>query len=260
MSRPMVAVSVLALLLSACAKQQDPQSAASERQELPAWAVDTLNVKRQLARDLIKQGNTRVALDVIRDLRTSSSKPDPELDLLQGIALREEGLHSEADRLLSSARSQMPRNAEVHEALCILRADQRMLEEAIDACQRATELDRERASAWNNLGYLKIATGDLAGALKAAERAVDLNPVEARFRNNLALAQAANGRAADALRTFLSTGPRAVAHYNVGAALERFGDHTEALLHYNKALQYDPGMESARDAVARLRAPDHQEE
>lgn len=254
---PLGRVALLLLLAGCAARTKDLANAqdAALVDELPKWATDRLSVKRELARDLIEQGNTRLALDVIRDLRQSDGIDAPELDLLQGIALRDEGLHAEADRLLDAARHAMPRNAEVHEALCVLRADQKQVEAALASCTRATELDPDRASAWNNLGFLRMSSGDLAGALQALERAVDIDAVEVRYRNNLGLAQAANGRAQDALRTFMSTGSRALAHYNVGAALERFGQASEALAHYGRALEYDPELSTARTAIARLGTP-----
>lgn len=239
------------LMTSACAARHAEAERPEVRRELPRWATDKQSVRHELARDLLEQGNTGLALDIIRDLRKEIGD-DPRLDLLQGIAMRDQGLHSEADRLLSAALEKMPRNPEAHEAMCILRSDQQLLDEAIDACARATELDENLASAWNNQGFLLLSTGDLAGALKAAQRAVDLEPNEARYRNNLGLAQAANGQARDALRTFASTGPRAIAHYNVGAALERFGEPVEALVHYDQALKFDPQLEPARAAVDRL--------
>lgn len=238
-------------LASACAARHVEPERAEVRRELPRWATDKQTVRHELARDLLEQGNTRLALDIIRDLRKEVGDK-PELDLLQGMAMRDEGLHDEADRLLSAAISRMPKNAEAYEAMCILRSDQQLLEAALDACKRATELDNSLASAWNNYGYLLLATGDLAGALTAVQRAVDIDPSQVRYRNNLGLAQAANGKARDALRTFASTGPRALAHYNVGAALERFGDPTEALVHYDQALKFDPHLEPARAAVERL--------
>lgn len=251
---PLVTLGLLLVGTGACAAKNTELPRDQSTEELPRWATDKLSVKRELARDLIDQGNTRLALDVIKDLRLADNVGDPELDMLQGIAMRDEGLYSEAERLLAAAREKMPRNAEVHEAMCVLRSDQGLVDEALDSCRRATELDPERASAFNNYGYLLMATGDLAGALAAMESAVDLDATESRYRNNLGLVQAANGRASDALRTFMSTGPRAVAHYNVGAALERFGAPTEALVYYGQALQFDPNLESAREAVQRLQS------
>lgn len=256
--RPFVAVALTMLAAAGCAARQAPPERAEIPRELPRWATDKQTVRHELARDLLEQGNTTLALDIIRDLRKELGN-EPQLDLLQGMAMRDEGLHAEADRLLSAALDKMPRNAEAHEAMCVLRSDQKMLDAALDACRRATQLDPRRASAWNNLGFLLLSDGDLAGALAAIQKAVDIAPNEPRYRNNLGLAQAANGQARDALRTFASTGPRAVAHYNVGAALERFGDTTEALVHYDQALKFDPQLEPARAAVARL-ASQHKEE
>lgn len=241
----------LALLLCGCATRS--KEANSELRDPPPWAVDRLSVKQQLARDLIAQGNTQLALDVIRDLRANDDIKDPELDLLQGIALRDEGLLSEAERLLESARAKMPRNAEVYEALCVLHADAQRAEAAIEGCRRATKLDPQRASAWNNLGFLLLAADLPQEALPALEKAVDINSSETRYRNNLALAQAGVGRARDALRTFMSTSSRPNAHFNVATALERFGRPEEALEHYDQALKLDPNLETARHAVARLR-------
>src|SRR5690606_9053204 len=127
------------------------------------------------------------------------------------------------------------------------------VEPALASCERASELDPKSAGGWNNLGFLRLTfTDDVEGARAALERAVELDGTEARYRNNLAYAQAASGDSKAALKTFLTTGTPADAHYNVGTAFERSGDAPSALLYYRRALKFDRDHLLAQESVERL--------
>lgn len=218
----------------------------------PRWMTEKDQVRVEIIRTLVDGGDFPRALELIRMMRAEGVERE-ELDLLQGIALREQGLWEDAERLLEKAAEGMPRNAEVQAALCVLQADQGAHDKAIAHCERATELDDGDAAAWNNLGYLRLTVGsDPVGAKTALQHAVDIEPNSARYRNNLAFAQVANGDHRAALRTFLTTGSPADAHYNVGAAFERDGDAQRARTYYERALKYDADHSRADEALQRL--------
>jgi Flp pilus assembly protein TadD len=134
----------------------------------------------------------------------------------------------------------------------VLLADAGRVDEAVAHCQRATEYDPTSSQAWNNLGFLLLVAERPTEALAASAKAVELDSTNALFRNNLALAQAAAGRHEAAYQTYQSTLPRAVAAYNVGAALERFDDPDHALVYYERAIDFDPTHADAVAALARL--------
>jgi len=207
-----------------------------------------LEVRIEVAKDLVDSGNTVGALDVIRKMRDDGID-SPELDLLQGKALRLDGVTEEAEKLLVQAQKKMPRDARPAAELCILYADDKQLDKAVDRCQKATALDSHNAKAWNNLGFLELANSRPEDALEAASKAVVLDSTEPRYRNNLGMAQAAIGHEEQAFHTFQSTMPRADAAYMVGQVVERFEGADQAAPWYQKALDYDPRHELAQAAV-----------
>jgi len=223
--------------------------------ELPPWLTEGEEVRLKVATKLLDQGNTMAALDIIRGMR-QEGYGSGEVDLLQGRALRVDGLVDDSERLLRDADKKLRRDARPATELCVLYADAGRVDEAIAECARATELDPLSGQAWNNHGFLLIVADRYDEALESCSEAVQLNSANPLFRNNLALAQAALGRHEAAFKTFQSTLPRSVAAFNVGAALERFDDPERALVYYERALSFDPSHAEAVAARARL-APEN---
>lgn len=233
---------------------------AAKRQRLSAspdfpWLDDKDGVRLEIVEKLIEQKMSDQALSIITDLR-NDGVTKPSLDLYQGKALQYQGMATEAERLLVSARKRMPGDARPHSALCILYADNENFEQAIESCQRATSIDKNDAGTWNNYGYLLLFVGDRPDdARKALETAVQLDSTQSRYRNNLGHAQVACGAPADAMKTFMSTATRADAAYNVGAASERFGTIDDAVRYYQQALDQQPDHSLAHEAIERLGKP-----
>lgn len=238
----------LLLLLSACGAHTQ-----REINDVPRWRTEKDQVRLEIVEKLLEGGDNGRALYLIEAMREEGVKRD-ELDMYQGIAMRQQGMVEDAERLLLVSKANMPRNAQVYRALCVLYADEGQVAEAIAECTRATELDRYDHAAWNNLGFLLMSEKRHAESIDALRTAVDLEPTSGRYRNNLAFAQAANGDHRAALKTFLTTGSPADAHYNVGAAFERAGDGDRALSYYRRALKYDADHTHADEAIQRLQS------
>lgn len=229
------------LVLVGCAKNAIPEDAI---EELPPWRTHGEEVRIAVAKELLKTENTLGALDIIRQMR-AEGYDGPELDLLQGQALRIDGVTSEAERLLLAAQKKMPRDSRPSAELCILFADLQQIEPAIERCKKATQVDPSDGGAWNNLGFLLLTAEQPTEALEAAEHAIDIDGAEPRYRNNLAMAQAALGREDQAYRTLQSTMNRADAAYMVGVVVERFAGLDDARTWYEKALSIDPNHPEA---------------
>jgi Flp pilus assembly protein TadD len=219
-------------------------------EEMPPWMTEEggEKVRLELIEQLLDDDNTYAALDIVRQMR-SEGFDTPEIDLLQGRALRIDGVTSEAERLLVIAQKRMPRDARPPSELCVLYADLQRLDEAVDRCRRATELDPHDGKSWNNLGFLLLSVEQPAEALEAAEMAMLIDATEARYRNNLGMAQAALGRDEQAFHTLQSTMSRADAAYLVGQVVERFQGAAPAKPWYEKALKLEPAHADARAAV-----------
>lgn len=220
-------------------------------EDAPRWMTEKNTVRLEIIRVLLDANDAPRALELIRMMRAEGLE-QPELDVLQGVALRQQGLVEDSERLLLRGMAALPKVGEVHRELCVLYAEQQRLDEAVASCTRATELDEHDGAAWNNLGFLLLARGDAKDAKSCLENAVDIDSTNARYRNNLAYAHAAGGDHRAALRGFLTTGTPADAHYNVGTAFERAGDSTTALTYYRRALKYDAKHVSAEEAKKRL--------
>lgn len=220
--------------------------------EPPRWLTEKDQVRVEIIRTLVEGGDDARALELIRMMRAEGVERE-ELDLYQGIAMRQQGMLEDAERMLVLAEHNMPKSAEVQTALCVLYADDNKLENAVQHCRRATKLDDHDDAAWNNLGFLLLSTGgDPLEAKAALQTAVDIDGNNIRYRNNLAFAQVATGDHRGALRTFLTTGTPADAHYNVGAAFEREGDAKTARTYYQRALRYDADHSLSDQALQRL--------
>jgi len=247
------AVLALSCMLMGPAEAREKKGKTSKANvpEMP-WLDDKDGTRMEIVAGLVEQQLPAQALSIIADLRNDGVNK-PILDLYQGQALLQQGLSSEAEGLLVAARKKMQGDARPSAQLCVLYADNGAYDEAIASCRRATHLDKKSAGAWNNYGYLLLFADDNPiDAHEALQRAVALDSTEERYRNNLGYAQVAAGEHDSALKTFMSTGTRADAAYNVAVALERFGHHEDAILYYQRAVQSQADHTLAHDALARL--------
>jgi len=80
------------------------------------------------------------------------------------------------------------------------------LPEAIEAANKATELDPLSAYAWLQLGRFQIDSGDYAAAHKANARVLEISPESTFALNDLGTLQLLEGNARDALATFSKIG------------------------------------------------------
>lgn len=222
-----------------------------EIEDAPRWESEPNELRFQLVEHFLDRQDYGRAMGLIDAMRAEKVE-DPRLDLFQGIVYREQALYDDALGLLERAGKALPRDARVEEALCVLHADRQQLDPAIEACRRAVRLDEGSLKGWNNLGFLLLAAGQTADAVQALESALQLNGSDARVRNNLALALVAEGETERAHKTLLTTSLPADAAYNVGVALERYADRTQATTWYDRALRADPVHPLARAALDRL--------
>ena len=254
----MMRFAVLALLLVACGP---PKGAVVE--PLPPWRTPegARELKYELLENFIDQGATVEAQALIRQLRDEGEN-DSVLDLYQALALQEERVYSEAERLLLEYRKVEPRDPRAVKALGLLYADTGRAPEAVELFRKAVSLDEEDPESWNNLGFLLLSEKQYEEAQTALEEAVALDGTIPKYRNNLGFALAANGKWRQAFEAFQSAGRPWDAHYNLAVAYELADQDDQALRHYQKAVEYDPDHEASKEAIQRLEpnVPQDQEE
>ena len=205
---------------------------------------DPQGLKLDIVRRFLERGETASALSLIAAMRRENVDV-PELDLLQGIALRDQGMSGEAERLLLLAQKRLGRSAKPYAELCILYGGESRVEEAIASCTRATELDANDPRSWNNLAYVLLGANQTAEAVVAAQHAVGLDGSQARYKNNLGFALAATQEWDDAFDTFRSVGTEADAWYNLGIAYDHAGRAAEARSSWEHALESEPNYAAA---------------
>jgi tetratricopeptide (TPR) repeat protein len=218
---------------------------------------------------------------------------DPRLALLAARIEIAAGTLDKAATHVSDALADKSTVAEAHELLGrILVAQGRHGEALAQFDQLARQSESSTASANTMIGLLYEQRGDLGAARSAYERALAANPRAAVAANNLAwihtqsggdlrealrLAQVADeemrrpesadtlgwvyhqlGLTTQALAAFESARRRApdnaTYHYHAGLAYAKAGDRARARAALQKALELDPHLTAARDAVRQLPA------
>jgi TolB-like protein/Tfp pilus assembly protein PilF len=128
---------------------------------------------------------------------------------------------------IEKALSLDPRNSDVQHLYAFLLQSLGRVQEAIAAQRKATELDPLSKSAWRDLGYSYMGTGDYAAADVSLGRAIELEPTAVLALFNLGTLRLLQGKAQEALETyrkmdleFLRISGFAMAEHALGRAKE----------------------------------------
>jgi len=136
-----------------------------------------------------------------------------------------QGQHEEAERLFLQSLAVKP-TAEGYTfhgwAISFLGR----LDEAIEDCRKAIEIDPEFGNPYNDIGVYLMQKGQLDEAIPWLERA----KLAGRYE------------------------PRHFPHSNLGRIYEQKGLWRQAIGEYKEALRQNPGFHSAQQGIARLRA------
>jgi tetratricopeptide (TPR) repeat protein len=118
----------------------------------------------------------------------------------------------------------------------------------------ALKLSPNDPKVWNDAGYSYYIQSRWADSLRALKTADSLDPNNSRVLTNLGLVLAATGKTDEALAAFTRAGGNAVGHTNLAYILAAMGKEDLALQHYQKALQDQPDLAPAKEALAALAA------
>jgi tetratricopeptide (TPR) repeat protein len=223
-------------------------------EEPAAWTSKEvkINIRLDLVNVMIEGEQYDKALQMLSKLKSEGFK-DPRIALMQGACLAAQGLFPEAEEALESARDSMKKSPLPHHELGILYADSGDIPAAINAFKEAVLLDEERATDWNNIGFLLFSEKKYVEASEALRTAVKTDPSKDKYRINLAFSLFGEKKHAEALRVFKSVLTNADAHYNMGVAHELSGDDTGAVEQYLMATKANPKHEAALAAQQRLK-------
>jgi type IV pilus biogenesis/stability protein PilW len=122
--------------------------------------------------------------------------------------------------------------------------NEREIPKAIQAYQRAIELDPSYIEAYNNLGIIYQELGDFENALKVYQKAIEINPRYEKAYNNLGILFYLQDRYEEALESFqkaLAINPNNMESYiNCGILFKKKGQWDKAIESYQKALAINP--------------------
>ncbi len=122
--------------------------------------------------------------------------------------------------------------------------NQKEFSKAIQAYQKAIELEPTYVEAYNNLGIIYQMMGDVDRAFGVYQKATEINPGYEKGYNNLGILLLLKGRDEEALEAFqkaLAINPNNIASYlHLGILFKNKGQCDEAIESYQKALAIDP--------------------
>ncbi len=126
------------------------------------------------------------------------------------------------------------------------------LPEAIDYLEKAAKLESPSSELLGDLGYAQFLHGDLDAAKQTLENALTLDPTDKRLINNQALVLGYLGDDKASLELFRRAGSEAEALSNLGFVYAQLGDVPKAKEHYLRALDLQPDMKNAAQALVDL--------
>ena len=115
--------------------------------------------------------------------------------------------------------------------------------------------DPASAASVNDLGLCLARQGKLEPSAAVLRQAVLMRPDKQLYRNNIATVLVEQGKTDEALSHLQTVSSPAAAHYNVGQLLVRGGKTFEAKTQFEKAIQVDPSLGAAHEALAKLDTP-----
>jgi len=117
-------------------------------------------------------------------------------------------------------------------------------DEALQAYNRAIEIDPQLAAAWNNKGIILEGQGKYDEAIKAYDEVIRLDPNLAEAWHNKGVAFGKQSKYDEAIQAYdeaIRLNPNyANAWYNKGAALGKQGKYDEAIKAYDEVIRLDP--------------------
>lgn len=235
---------VQAVMMAALALGLAALAGCAHRPAAPV-TKSTYEARRQIARELVAQGEWQPAFSYIEQLRREKGD-DAETLVLRATIYRERSLLDEAEGDLRDAIRLAPALASARAGLGIIADMRRRPQEAEENLRMAVKLEPSNAAFLNNLGFSLFLHGKIKDAIAHYEQAARLAPTVRRTRTNLGFAYAARGDLHRAAREFEMGGTPVEAKINLGFAYERRGDMANAYTLYEEAHHMDPRSIRAR--------------
>jgi Flp pilus assembly protein TadD len=175
---------------------------------------------------------------------------DTKLTLAQ--VYEQEGNHRKAEGLYRELHERNPDDAQVCHHLGIVLTQLGREDEGILLIEQANLLNPDNPQIMNDLGYAYLLSGETDQAESILQSAHELDPDDRRTLSNLALAVGYNGRDNECLSLYRQVMSEAEAYANLGYVSVQRGDGPAALNYYSRALDLDPTLRPAAQALVQL--------
>jgi tetratricopeptide (TPR) repeat protein len=185
-------------------------------------------------------------------LNTPVGPPTPELYIYTAQLSEKQGDIGQARQQFERAFALWPGHVEVLRAAARMEDRLGNLPAAENLYQRAAASNPQHAGALNDLGLCLARQGKLDASLQVIEQAVHLQPEKALYRNNAATVLVEMHQDQKALAHLAAVHSVADANYNLGQLLVQRNRAADAAPYFQAALQQNPTMQSAQEALARL--------
>lgn len=185
-------------------------------------------------------------------LETPIGPATPQYYIALAQMAERQGQPAHARTQLQQALAKWPRDVDLLRAAARLEDRQGNLPTAEMLYHRAVAANPQHAGAHNDLGLCLARQGKFNEAVQSIEQAINLQPDKALYRNNAATVLVEMRQDQRALAHLSAVHSSADANFNIGQLLVDRGRPHEAYTYFQHALELDPSMQSAQDAIARL--------
>jgi tetratricopeptide (TPR) repeat protein len=185
-------------------------------------------------------------------LSVPTGPPSPEFFIFAAQMCEKQGDLPQARQNLQRALSMWPGNPDVLRAAARMEDRQSNLPLAENLYQQAVTANPQNAAALNDLGLCLAREGKLEPSVQVLEQAIHLQPDKSLYRNNAATVLVEMRQDQRALGHLAAVHNPAEANFNLGQLLVDRGRPGDATAYFQTALQLNPGMQQAQDAIAKL--------
>lgn len=245
-----VLVSSLVALVACKPSSTEPPIDLDDDPELPSGEDDPILEAGQR----LNAGDAQGALDVV-DAALAKTPEDPELYFARGLALQELGKDEPALEAWNKAVELDAKMFAAHSAIGTVHLDAGRFGEARAAFEAALAIKPDHAVVHHNLGVLENELGHPELAVVHLEEAHRLSPNDADTLLELAVAKDKSGDKPGAIETVKQAGEIApqdpFVQTVVGDVLTSAGQHDDAIVAYRAALDADDSAAEARLGLIR---------
>jgi tetratricopeptide (TPR) repeat protein len=185
-------------------------------------------------------------------LSTPSGPPSPEFFIYAAQVCEKQNDLPQARANLQRALTMWPGQVDVLRAAARMEDRQNNLPLAENLYQQAVTCNPGHVAALNDLGLCLARQGKLEQSVQVLEQAVQLQPAKALYRNNAATVLVEMRQDQRALAHLAAVHGAAEANYNLGQLLVERGRPTDATPYFQAAVQQNPNLQQAQEALAKL--------